>query len=222
MIQKAILILKERIENMEVLPLTIDNFNLTPEARKVIKSKYFRPKMLNDEGMFYELCFAMCSPQVKWESNQYANALLRREKFHNTSLTVEKIDELLIKAGLRFHNNKAKFLVKMKEDDWFFIPDVIKNNWTPPQKRNWLSRRVKGFGMKTSSHFLKNLGFEPLAVIDTHICKFLKEPLPKNRLDYLRLERLFYAVSQKVGLTCGELDSFIWAHYSKHKLEEVR
>ena len=64
--------------------------------------------------------------------------------------------------------------------------------------RAWLVREVKGLGWKEASHFLRNIGFRDLAILDRHILRNLRRhgvirtipaSLPEKR--YLAIEGRF-------------------------------
>ena len=56
----------------------------------------------------------------------------------------------------------------------------MKSNLSDQNKRGWLVVNVNGLGMKASSHFLRNLGNQSFAIIDTHILKYMGVDKPKN------------------------------------------
>jgi N-glycosylase/DNA lyase len=89
----------------------------------------------------------------------------------------------------------------------------FKDGWTA---REWLVKTVKGFGYKEASHFLRNVGFTDVAIIDRHILKYLKEmgliEMPKtfNRKRYLEMEKILIAIAKKLNLNLAELDLYLW------------
>ena len=85
------------------------------------------------------------------------------------------------------------------------------------EAREWLVRNVKGFGYKEASHFLRNVGFRDVAILDRHILRYLKErglieevPKTLGRRSYLKLEILLSAIARKLKLSLGELDLYLW------------
>ncbi len=75
-------------------------------------------------------------------------------------------------------------------------------------------------GYKESSHFLRNVGFSDVAILDRHVLSVLHEhglidgvPRPPTRGRYLEIERKLEELAGKLGLTLGELDLYLW--YSK-------
>ena len=76
--------------------------------------------------------------------------------------------------------------------------------------------RVKGFGMKEASHFLRNIGFEDVAIIDRHLYRFLRESgvaedmKTLTRRRYLLLEEALEKLAGRVGVSIAELDLLIF------------
>jgi N-glycosylase/DNA lyase len=87
------------------------------------------------------------------------------------------------------------------------------------ERREWLVANVKGLGWKESSHFLRNIGFLELAIIDRHILKHMLrcgaiDAIPKSigtRRAYLELEERFRALAEASGLPLQELDLLFWS-----------
>jgi N-glycosylase/DNA lyase len=82
--------------------------------------------------------------------------------------------------------------------------------------REELVKKVKGYGYKEASHFLRNIGFENVAIIDRHISRFLfennlvkpRKTMTKNV--YLESEPALENLCQELNLTQGELDLYIF------------
>ena len=72
--------------------------------------------------------------------------------------------------------------------------------------------------MKEASHFMRNVGFKNVAIIDFHISDLLvKEKLiPKSEAkslsknQYLKIENILRQIAQKAGLNLAELDLYLW------------
>ena len=100
---------------------------------------------------------------------------------------------------------------------------VIRNpDFTSEEKRCWLVHNVKGFGMKASSHFLRNLGETSMAILDTHVFKFMQCDPPKNRAEYYAIEAQFIEIAKKHDLLVMDLDLIIWQHYANVPWEEYK
>ncbi|MPM54417.1 putative N-glycosylase/DNA lyase [bioreactor metagenome] len=73
--------------------------------------------------------------------------------------------------------------------------------------------------MKESSHFLRNIGYKNLAIIDRHILRALEfcgviESInpPKNEKQYIAIEKKFYEYSLEIGIDMDVLDLLFFAH----------
>lgn len=215
---------------------------ITQEDREGLKKcfeNFGRHK--TDEEIFYDLCFCICAPQTTFKSNSIAIGNLIAARLYTHSRTKEEIENLI--KMTRFYRNKTKYLFEAKEKfDWILYE--VKTRTGATFKRDWLVKNVKGLGMKAASQFLRNLGDENLAIIDTHIIKFLKSQptLPAVHLseitnnvkdnsqayymlkenlhtsigkkDYIILEKIFQKIAQEYKLTVAELDALIWKKYS--------
>jgi len=84
------------------------------------------------------------------------------------------------------------------------------------EAREWLVRNVKGLGYKEASHFLRNIGYGDLAIIDLHIVDLLVSrgvvvrPKTLTPARYLEIESILRELASRTGLTLGELDLYLW------------
>jgi N-glycosylase/DNA lyase len=165
---------------------------------------------------FYELVYCMLTPQSSAVNAARAVEKLRRKNFHETTIDPEPI--LFEKDFyIRFHKTKARLLLELKRK----FPDVlsaITNGASVTDLRKWLVENVKGLGYKEASHFLRNIGYRDLAILDRHILKNLKKfgavrTLPKTltRKQYLRIEKRFRRFAEDVGIPIDELDLLFWS-----------
>jgi len=175
----------------------------------------------SNKDLFVELCFCLLTPMSRARAADEAiNHLLKKNL-----LSVENKNQILKElndAGVRFPENKAKFIIEARE---FFTHNGkidIKNKLnlgTSNAKREWLVNNVKGLGYKEASHFLRNigLGFD-LAILDRHIMKnllkygIIKE-IPKclTKKCYLSLENKMKEFSEKINIPLAELDLLFWS-----------
>lgn len=167
----------------------------------------FFSKPKSDEDIFYHLCFVLLVAGTKFSTTRSTVMALREMDYYSEDVTMKQLKEVV--KHQRFYNNKAWNLVQAKAQ-FSTILSHVKSNISWREKRDWLVEHVSGLGMKTASHFLRNMGCRELAVIDTHIIRFLNTHQPKNKKDYLDIEREFLNVSSRNGLTPAVLDSYIW------------
>jgi len=168
----------------------------------------------SDDYVFGELCFCLLTPQsVAKICRNVIDELKSNEKIFTAGL-----DELRIYLkGVRFPNVKAQRIIEAREK----FPELKKKlNSESEELREWLVDNVNGIGMKESAHFMRNIGFKGLAIIDIHIQNFLKKigiidqikSLTRKR--YLELERKFLKLSKKMKISPEELDIAIWLYES--------
>lgn len=96
------------------------------------------------------------------------------------------------------------------------------NAWLRTASAEDIRTDITGAGYKTSRFFtLHSRRNEAVAVIDTHMLKYLKhmgapnvpDGIP-NGPDYLRLEKLLLAEAARKKLSMADFDLKIWSHYA--------
>lgn len=174
----------------------------------------------NDERIFAELSFCICTPQSKalasWEA--ISNLVKTRLLFEGTSVDIAP----LLKS-VRFPNNKARYIVGARklftECGYLDIKNRLNSFKEPLKLREWLVENVVGIGMKEASHFLRNIGLgKDLAILDRHVIRNLEEleviqAVPKNlsEREYLAMESCMKTFSQGLGIEMDELDLLFWS-----------
>ena len=123
-------------------------------------------------------------------------------------LSVEEIERLMRESGVRFASRKAEY-IKIAIDKFDVVERAVKLD-DFSARRELL--KLKGLGMKESSHFLRNVGRKNLAIVDRHVLRWLegegyKFKLPK---DYTKAEEVLRRIAKEKRLTLAELDLIIW------------
>ena len=167
--------------------------------------------------LFEELTFCVMTPQSR------AKAALRAvEELKSRGLLLgggpEEVAEVLRRNGIRFHNQKAKYVVRNRELVRGDKPRLIELLGEDVHRvREVLVEEVWGFGLKEASHFMRNIGYSGLAVLDRHVLRWMKalgaiEEVPRTltRRRYLELERRFVRLSEELGLAPEALDLLLW------------
>lgn len=182
-----------------------------------IKNRLNDFKNVKPEDYFYELCFCICTPQSKAKSALQVQNELMALDFFNNDLDVTQI---LRNPNfyIRFHNQKSKRLNLIKEN-WKEIQTIINSKMSHYEKRDWLAENINGIGYKEAGHFLRNIGFENLAILDRHILRLLVEcnvyeetPTISNKKKYHEVEQKFLEFSKIVGIPIDELDLLFWSY----------
>jgi len=192
------------------------------QIKKDIHNRIFEFKSVWNEAdekrLFQELVFCLFTPQSKavnaWET---VIKLTENNKLFEANASSISNDLNLV----RFRNNKASYLVKARER--FFnnskgIRETLLEFTSVYEKRKWLNRNIKGYGLKESSHFLRNIGFvEDIAILDRHIMKNLRKfnvisEIPKSipEKKYFQIENQMKKFSNKISIPLGHLDFIFW------------
>lgn len=183
----------------------------TIESRK---SEFSSFQKKSSQEIFKELCFCLLTANFSAEGGiKIQNAL--QDDFFN--LSEEELAKKLAELGHRFPNMRAKFifLARPHKDT---IKEILNSHEDDLQRREWLVKNIKGLGMKESSHFLRNIGFFDVAIIDFHIVDILADngliERPKNKSltpkKYLEIENILRELAEKTQTSLGELDLYLW------------
>ncbi len=171
---------------------------------------------IKPKDYFYELIYCLLTPQSSAMNAEKVVDILKERKFHIRDINLESI---LRKKDcyIRFHKTKSKHILKMKKQFTEILNELKK--WKSGEElRLWLVNNVKGLGWKESSHFLRNIGYQNLAILDRHILRNLQRlgvvtNLPKtlNAKKYLQIEKKFKKFSKRIGISMDELDLLFWS-----------
>ena len=187
------------------------------EIKKIINS---RAKEFSELGkssineIFKELCFCLLTANFSAQGG-----IKIQKEIGDGFLVLSEIDlaKKLSELGHRFPNARAGyiFLARQKINN---LKKILESDESELKKREEIVKNIKGLGMKEASHFLRNIGYKNLAIIDFHIVDLLvKHNLiekPKNKSltpkKYLEIENLLKLIAEKTNLTLGELDLYLW------------
>jgi N-glycosylase/DNA lyase len=165
--------------------------------------------------LFSELCFCLLT------ANSSASLGIKAQmQIGFKTLSLEELTEILSSLGHRFARQRAERIVKAREN-FHRTLELLKDRSNPQELRDLLSNacskyKVEGFGLKEASHFLRNIGYKDVAIIDRHIFRFLKEKklIPDyktvTRKIYLQAEKVLKEVAQGFGMSVAELDLYVF------------
>lgn len=162
---------------------------------------------------FSELCFCILTAN----STARLGIKIQRELGVNGFLTLscEALTGALRKAGHRFYNIRARFIVGART--FVNIKPIITKFEGTSKAREWLVKNVKGIGPKEASHFLRNVGYNDVAILDRHILSLMREhsligqvPRTLSMKKYLAIEDRLKELAERVGISLGELDLYLW------------
>lgn len=189
-----------------------DILALHEQKRRDIKKRLAEFKNLEIEDQYKEFLFCMLTPQSN--AKKCWNAVEQISKLTNP--TKDKIINIL-KTRTRFHNNKSNYILESKETWKDILKDLDKTNRR--ELRNYIASKVKGYGLKEASHFLRNIGKSDnqIAILDRHILRNLKDlnvidtDKIKSKSHYFEIENKFIKFSEKIGIPIDELDLLFWS-----------
>jgi len=193
------------------------------ERKKSIKSRlkeFHTIASAKDREVFTELSFCILTPGSRAIN---ADEAIRRLK--KAGLLFKGSKEQIarpIRGLVRFHNNKASYIVGAREIFSKTRRLSIKrklNEHKGPEMREWLVKNIKGLGYKEASHFLRNIGLgKEIAILDTHILKNLKRygvidkvPSAISKKAYLDIEDRMRSFSRRIKIPMQELDLLFWS-----------
>jgi N-glycosylase/DNA lyase len=164
----------------------------------------------SSEDVFQELCFCLLTANFNAEKS-----IMIQERIGKGFLTLpeERLAGRLRELGHRYPSARARYIVEARKH----IPtlkEVLSEDGI--RAREWLVKNVKGLGYKEASHFLRNVGFRDLAIVDFHIVDILtkhgmcggRKPITCKR--YLELEKSLKRLGKELVMDMAELDLYLW------------
>lgn len=182
-------------------------------SQRLAEFSGFADKMPKD--WFSELCFCILTANSKARTACAIQNEIGPDGF--CSCKQSDILACIKRHKHRFHNNKAGYIVLARK--YMDIKDRIAGLVAKEGQlsaRQWLVDNIKGIGFKEASHFLRNIGYFDVAIIDRHILNVLSEhclitkPKTINRKSYLKIECVLAALARDLKMSIGELDLYLW------------
>ena len=174
----------------------------------------------SNEDIHAELSFCILTPQSKAVNAWKAITTLRENGLLFNGSTEDIVEYLNI---VRFKNNKAKYLVALREQmqnekGEIITKDFFNSITNVKEKREWIVKNIKGMAYKEAGHFLRNVGFgKEIAILDRHILKNLVkleviEDVPKSLTPklYLEIEEKMKAYCKFISIPMDSLDLLLW------------
>jgi N-glycosylase/DNA lyase len=173
---------------------------------------------------FYELAYCLLTPQSSAvNASQVVDALQAME-----FLEIGEDPTHLLRDRrhyIRFHNTKARRLLEAREKVSSLVQELdgsrARENALASdgaRMREWLLKNIRGLGWKEASHFLRNIGYTDLAILDRHILRNLRHhgvirsiPTSLTARTYCSIEQKFLKFSLSVGIPMDELDLLFWS-----------
>lgn len=173
-----------------------------------------------DHRIFEELCFCIYTANTSAEMGLKAVDATRHVLINGTA------DEITrrLEGIYRFNNVRPQYILHTRDYLNNTINFELKNKINSFNDKEELRRffaenkDIKGLGYKEASHFLRNIGFKGYAILDKHIINSLFEfgiletnDKPKNKKEYLDMEKKFKEFADDVGIDMDELDLLLWS-----------
>ena len=168
--------------------------------------------------LFSELAFCLLTANFPVDRGIYIQGFVGREGFRTSNMA--ELERLLRDFGHRFPAQRAHRIVLAREN-FPRIEKLIGKGLTGPEIREVIASeksemKVYGIGYKEASHFLRNVGYEDVAIIDRHLWRFLVQQglidnyktLTSKR--YLEAEEVLRKLSSTIGCSLAELDLIIF------------
>ena len=166
----------------------------------------------NSEDWFSELCYCLLTANSKAETALNIEKELKGKGFH--SFSQSEIRDCIKRNKHRFHNNKSKFIVEARK--FKDIKNIIREK-DQIEARTWLVDNIKGIGYKEASHFLRNVGYNNVAILDRHIINLMVEhhmirekPNILNKNNYPEIEKKLEKLAKFVDMSHAELNLYLW------------
>jgi N-glycosylase/DNA lyase len=166
----------------------------------------------SENEIFKELCFCILTANFSAErgikiQKEIGNGFLK--------LSEKDLASKLSELGHRYPKIRAKFIAEARKHK-NSLKETIESFGSEENAREWVVNNVKGLGYKEASHFLRNIGFENLAIIDFHIIdilvrnKLIERPKTLTKKKYLEMENILRKLAKRLNMNLAELDLYLW------------
>ncbi|MGB9635329.1 MAG: N-glycosylase/DNA lyase [Candidatus Micrarchaeia archaeon] len=166
-----------------------------------------------EDEWFSELCFCILTANASAEMGIRAQKLLGYDGF--SGLSLKELADGLKSSGYRFYNKRAEYIVGARWINGALKKTIMGMN-NQFKAREWLAQNIKGIGYKEASHFLRNVGYGDLAILDKHILYILRKYdligdfKTVNKKRYIAIEHVLREIAQRLHMPVGKLDLYLW------------
>ena len=204
---------------IDTLIAEVRNLEADPHVRKLVEERvvdFMEVNKRDSAAWFLELVYCLLTAYSSAERAQLCvDALDGCDAIINGN--TEDVAETLSREGHRFAEKRAEYIVAVRKLSGN-IKQITQGFRTTGAAREWLVKNVKGLGWKEASHFLRNVGYLDVAILDRHILSNMKEHglipdtfrggLTKRR--YLEYERILRKVADQLDMPLGQMDLYLW------------
>lgn len=209
----------------KVQPYIVERINQFKQLKNTGKSVFSFQPFLDvgpyEADLFSEACFCILTANSSASLGIKIQAEIGIEGFREYSQ--QHLFEIIAAKGHRFAAQRTERIVmlRQKEEVILSIPGFKDSR----QARELLVNNIYGYGYKEASHFLRNIGFDDVGIIDRHIYRFLVETglvKPRKTLTkkaYLECEDALLELCNQIGVSMAELDLYIFYIKTKKVLK---
>ena len=203
---------------MRALLRRLDRLRRGPVGERVRRrlAEFRRLARKGEEDWFSELCYCLLTANSAAAKSWAIQREMGFEGFY--AWPESEVVRCIRRHNHRFHNTKARRIVEAR--GLFGIRERLRRMVSARgvlAARDWLQENVKGYGYKEASHFIRNVGYEGVAILDRHVVSVMAEngllrrsPKALNRKSYLALERKFASLAREAKMSMAELDLDLW------------
>ena len=206
-----------KLDSISGLVQTVAGLKARRKVRTLVDSRIREFKKAGrgtSQAIFKELCFCILTANFSAE-----RAIRIEQEIGDGFLTLGKtqLAGKLKWLGHRYPNARASYIFAARRNYNENLKEIINSAGEAEKIREWLVKHVKGLGYKEASHFLRNIGYKNLAILDFHIIDVLVEyglipekPKTLTRKQYMEIERTLKTVATETGSSLAELDLYLW------------
>lgn len=189
-----------------------------PNVRKAVNARmleFIEVSRSGSDKWFEELTYCLLTAYSSARMGYKCVTALRE----NNALLENGVDEIyscLQEQGHRFAEKRAEYIFSAREYA-SNIKELLQSQKNSRQAREWLVTNIMGLGMKEASHYLRNVGYFDLAIIDRHILSNMIElkiipeaPKSLTKKRYLEYEVILDSAARKLEIPLGEMDLYLW------------
>lgn len=194
--------------------LKLHHKKVLPKVKTRLKQfKKFLGK--SNKKVFEEMTYCVFAANSSAQMATTALSLLRPVLWSGTLNEYKKA----VHKKVRFYNIRSEYLHHNREK----LKQIGKlhtalSKLTPHNRRLLIRDNFKGFGLKESSHFLRNIGYRGYCIVDKHVLNVMNEldvlknnKPPKNDKEYFEIENKIKEFARKENYDIDELDLSMWS-----------
>ena len=201
---------------MKQLIVAIEQLKNNSEIKSTVDKRISEFKSVGKEGnserFFSELAFCILTANFNAEKS-----IMMQQQIGDgfANMSEHQLAKKLRQLGHRYPEPRANYIANARKHKGM-LKQIISDTKDEQQLRKWLAGNIKGVGYKLASHFLRNIGFQNLAIIDFHIVDVLvkhsaiERPKTLTPKRYLEIEEVLRQLAAETNLTLAELDLYLW------------